>query len=188
VINAANNVTGFAQDVVGDLNAVGDLVWDEKWSMWQSQADLCAGKPEHECALAWSDRIRYTSDVLKRSDPTRIRSMKPLKKAFMGLKKMYDAHKEAVDAAREAQQEEGVLGAVQMNARIMGNYMTIATKHAEMAGISAQLQADEYGRAATVRELNQEQKEAVWKDMEVTEDAPVDTGFEFSRSQWGESQ
>ena len=163
VLNAAQSITGLAQDTIQDLNVVGDAVWDD-WYQWQSTADLCAGKAEKDCLLARSYRYRDSSAMLARSDGIRLKSLRSMARAFKGLKKMYDVGKESNSIAVDAQSERGMVGVSQLLARQNALSANLAVKGNELNGINAQIAADNYAQAAAERELQREHWEAMTKD------------------------
>lgn len=163
VLNAAQNVTGLAQDTVQDLNIVGDALWDD-WYKWQSQADLCAGKSEKDCALAQSYRYRDSSAMLARSDGIRLKSLRSMARAFKGMKKMYGIGNESNRVAQEAQSEEGVVGTTQLIARQNAMQTAVTIKGNEINGIHAQIAADNYAREAAEREMSRERWDAAYKN------------------------
>lgn len=186
VLNAASNVTGLAQSTIRDLDVIGDAVWDD-WYKWQSSpnASLCAGKRPEECSLVWSEQIRGASQALRQYDTSRLRSRQSMAQAFKGFRKLYESHKQAMEAAQDAQQEDGVLGAVQMSTRMQAHAMTAQVKMAEMAAISANIDADRDTREAAEREyqraLTQQHMDSLG---EIRKDPPVEVGWNIGAEQW----
>jgi conjugal transfer/entry exclusion protein len=183
ILTAAQSVTGLAQDTVQDLNVIGDAIYDD-WGKWQSNSDLCAGKADKDCPLLVSARLKESSAALARADSLRLRSIASIARSFKGLRKMYDVGKESNQIAVDAQTERGVVGEMQLVSRQLALQTSTTIKGNEMMAITAQMEADRYAQEAQRRELDRAAKEAAWKDMEFTPDPPVDTGWEFSRTQW----
>lgn len=186
VLNAAQSITGLAQETVADLNVVGDAIWDD-YSKWQYDANLCAGKAERDCALAVSQRYKESSAALARADGLRLKSMRSIARAFKGLRKMYDVGKESNQIAVDGQAEKGVVGNLQLVERQLAMQTAVTIKGNEMAGISAQIQADQMALEAARREGNRQAIEAAWKDMDFHSGQPAELGWDFNRSQWVDS-